>query len=471
MSARVLIVDDFAPNRALLEAHLTSEYFEVLTASNGADALTIAQRGDCDIVLLDVMMPGLDGFEVCRRLKRDPATHHIPVVLVTALDQPADRVRGLEAGAEDFLTKPIDEIALIARVRSLSRLKVVLDELRSRAATSATLGMPDPVSAAIRDDVSGARVLVIEDKASAARLIAGTLASAHLVDVESDPHEALFRGAEGSYDLFVVSLGLQGHDGLRLCSQFRSLERTRQVPILIVAELEDRQRLLRGLDLGVNDYVLRPIDANELIARARTQLRRKFYADSLRDNVQASIEMAIVDTLTGLNNRRFFNTNFAALMDQAARRGRPLSLMILDIDHFKQVNDTHGHDCRRPDSQTFRGADAPCRAHERPDLPARRRGVCGADARHQPRRRGQGRGARASDDRKQPFRALAGSRPHPGHGLDRAGRARRRPRSGRADAPCRRCPLSLEGRRPKPGDRRRRVTKRQVGRAFTVNKQ
>ena len=344
MSARVLIVDDFAPNRALLEAHLTSEYFEVLTASNGADALIIAQRGDCDIVLLDVMMPGLDGFEVCRRLKRDPATHHIPVVLVTALDEPADRVRGLEAGAEDFLTKPIDEIALIARVRSLSRLKVVLDELRSRAATSATLGMPDPVSAAIRDDVSGARILVIEDKVAAARQIAGTLSSAHLVDVEGDPHEALFRGAESTYDLFVVSLGLQGHDGLRLCSQFRSLERTRQVPILLVAEVEDRQRLLRGLDLGVNDYVLRPIDQNELIARARTQLRRKFYADSLRDNVQASIEMAIVDTLTGLNNRRFFNTNFAALMDQAARRGRPLSLMILDIDHFKHVNDTHGHD-------------------------------------------------------------------------------------------------------------------------------
>ena len=344
MSSRVLVVDDFAPNRALLEAHLTSEYFEVLTASNGADALAIAQRGACDIVLLDVMMPGLDGFEVCRRLKRDPATHHIPVVLVTALDQPADRVRGLEAGAEDFLTKPIDEIALIARVRSLSRLKVVLDELRSRAATSKTLGMPDPVSAAIRDDVSGARIMVIEDKAAAARQIAGTLAAAHLVDVESDPNEALFRGAEGTYDLFVISLGLQGHDGLRLCSQFRSLERTRHVPILIVAESEDRQRLLRGLDLGVNDYVLRPIDPNELIARARTQLRRKFYADSLRDNVQASIEMAIVDTLTGLNNRRFFNTNFAALMDQAARRGRPLSLMILDIDHFKQVNDTHGHD-------------------------------------------------------------------------------------------------------------------------------
>ena len=91
------------------------------------------REGRCDIVLLDVMMPGMDGFEVCRRLKTDPATAHLPVVMVTALDQPADRVRGLEAGADDFLTKPIDEIALIARVRSLARLKVVLDELRNRA--------------------------------------------------------------------------------------------------------------------------------------------------------------------------------------------------------------------------------------------------------------------------------------------------------------------------------------------------
>ena len=369
MSARVLVVDDFAPNRALLEAHLSAEYFEVVAATNGPDALAIAQRGDCDIVLLDVMMPGMDGFEVCRRLKRDPATHHIPIVLVTALDQPADRVRGLEAGAEDFLTKPIDDIALIARVRSLSRLKVVLDELRNRAASSAGLGMPDPIAAAIRTDVSGARILVVEDRAAAARQIAATLSSAHLVDVESDPQEALFKGAEGTYDLFVVSLGLQGHDGLRLCSQFRSLERTRQVPILIVAEAEDRPRLLRGLDLGINDYVLRPLDHNELIARARTQLKRKFYADTLRENVQASIEMAIVDTLTGLHNRRYFNTNFAALMDQAARRGRSLSLLMLDIDHFKQVNDTHGHDAGDQILKTFsarirdvlRASDLTCR--------------------------------------------------------------------------------------------------------------
>src|ERR1700684_2124511 len=140
MTARVLVVDDIPANVKLLEARLSAEYFDVVTAMSGAEALAICERAECDLVLLDVMMPDMDGFEVCRRLKTNTLTHHIPVVMVTALDQPADRVRGLEAGADDFLTKPVDEIALVARVRSLQRLKIVLDELRTRAATSASLG-------------------------------------------------------------------------------------------------------------------------------------------------------------------------------------------------------------------------------------------------------------------------------------------------------------------------------------------
>ena len=131
MTARVLIVDDLLPNVKLLEARLSAEYFEVVSADNGPEALEMCREGRCDIVLLDVMMPGMDGFEVCRRLKSDPVTMHLPVVMVTALDQPADRVRGLECGADDFLTKPVDEMALIARVRSLTRLKIMLDELRT----------------------------------------------------------------------------------------------------------------------------------------------------------------------------------------------------------------------------------------------------------------------------------------------------------------------------------------------------
>ena len=141
MTARVLVVDDVPANVKLLEARLSAEYFDVTTAHSGAEALAACERAECDIVLLDVMMPDMDGFEVCRRLKSNPATHHIPVVMVTALDQPSDRVRGLQAGADDFLTKPVSDIALIARVRSLTRLKMMTDELRMRAMTSREIGI------------------------------------------------------------------------------------------------------------------------------------------------------------------------------------------------------------------------------------------------------------------------------------------------------------------------------------------
>src|SRR5271156_4224013 len=112
MTARVLVVDDNPANCKLLEVRLNNDYFEVLTASNGPDAIAICEKALCDIVLLDVMMPEMDGFEVCRRLKSHISTAHLPIVMVTALDSPADRVRGLEAGADDFVTKPIDEMQL-----------------------------------------------------------------------------------------------------------------------------------------------------------------------------------------------------------------------------------------------------------------------------------------------------------------------------------------------------------------------
>jgi two-component system cell cycle response regulator len=344
MTARILIVDDVIPNLKLLKARLMAEYFDVVTATNGFEALEICAKGDCDIVLLDVMMPGLDGFEVCRQLKKNPATLHIPVVLITALDQPADRLRGLEAGADDFLTKPLDEMALIARVRSLSRLKIVIEELRSRVMTLETFGMATSLSQSMSDKGEGGRILLVDDRDSSVDKVLTALRGLQTVEVEKDPQVALFRGVEGGYDLFIVSLGLKDFDALRLCSQLRSLERSRHLPLLCIAEPEDRARVLRGLDLGVNDYLMRPIERNELIARVRTQIRRKRYVDNLRDNVQASMELTVLDPLTQLHNRRYLELHLATLIQQAAEKSQPLTLMILDIDHFKLVNDTFGHD-------------------------------------------------------------------------------------------------------------------------------
>src|SRR5882757_9058688 len=206
MTARVLVVDDVPANVKLLEARLSAEYFDVTTAHSGAEALAICERAACDIVLLDVMMPDMDGFEVCRRLKSNPITHHIPVVMVTALDQSSDRVAGLDAGADDFLTKPVSDVALIARVRSLSRLKMMTDELRMRALTSREIGIQDPDNQAVADAGRAGRVLIVDDRAASAERLSAALSTLHTVDIEIDPGEALFHAAEGSYDLLIVSL-------------------------------------------------------------------------------------------------------------------------------------------------------------------------------------------------------------------------------------------------------------------------
>lgn len=344
MTARILVVDDIPANVRLLEARLQAEYFEVVTADNGADALMICDQGLADIVLTDVMMPGMDGFEVCRRLKGAAQTAHLPVVIVTALDQPSDRVRGLEAGADDFLTKPVNEVALLARVRSLVRLKAVTDELRERAIETRNLGFGDPLAEAAADDGLGGRILLVDDRASSCERVVQTLGVHHTVLHEPDPQKALFTATDEAPDLVIVSLDLASHDGLRLCSQLRSLERTRTIAVLMLTEAEDTGRILRGLDLGVNDYIVRPIDRNELLARCRTQIRRKRYADRLRETVHASFELAIVDPLTGLNNRRYLDSHFGPMLDEALNRGRPLSVMVLDIDRFKLINDTFGHE-------------------------------------------------------------------------------------------------------------------------------
>ena len=341
MSARILVVDDIESNVRLLEAKLSAEYYEVLTASDGPTALAMAAAEHPDIILLDVMMPGMDGFQVCRRLKDDPETRHIPVVLVTALDGRADRVAGLEAGADDFLTKPIDDVMLFARVRSLTRLKAVIDELRDREASGRRMGVI--ASAASRLGGSGGRILIVDDNPRQAERVSTELSVEHRPVVETEPYKAVLT-ARGPVDLVIVNANAKAFDGLRFAAQLRSDEATRNIPILSVVDIDERPKAVKALEIGVNDILARPIDPGELAARVRTQIRRKRYTDYLRSNLDHSLELAVTDQLTGLHNRRYMAGQLEALMRRARQGGEPVSLLVIDIDHFKKVNDSFGHD-------------------------------------------------------------------------------------------------------------------------------
>ncbi|MEW5684388.1 MAG: PleD family two-component system response regulator [Pseudomonadota bacterium] len=341
MSARILVVDDIESNVRLLEAKLSAEYYEVLTAHDGPTALAMAAAEHPDIILLDVMMPGMDGFQVCRRLKDDPETRHIPVVLVTALDGRADRVAGLEAGADDFLTKPIDDVMLFARVRSLTRLKAVIDELRDREASGRRMGVI--AGAASRLGGSGGRILIVDDNPRQAERVSTELSVEHRPVVETEPYKAVLT-ARGPVDLVIVNANAKAFDGLRFAAQLRSDEATRNIPVLAVVDIDERPKAVKALEIGVNDILARPIDPGELAARVRTQIRRKRYTDYLRSNLDHSLELAVTDQLTGLHNRRYMAGQLEALMRRASQGGEPVSLLVIDIDHFKKVNDSFGHD-------------------------------------------------------------------------------------------------------------------------------
>ncbi|MBA3048589.1 MAG: PleD family two-component system response regulator [Alphaproteobacteria bacterium] len=366
MTARILVVDDVEANVRLLEAKLTLEYYEVMTAGDGAKALQVASDERPDIILLDVMMPGMDGFETCRRLKADPVTRHIPVVLVTALDGREDKIKGLGVGADDFVTKPIDDVILFARVRSLLRLKSVMDELREREESGRRLGVDTDGAGRLRG--SGGRVLIVDDNVRQAERMAEHLAGEHRPTVESDPAAALI-AARGPVDLMIVNVSSSGFDGLRFVAQTRSTEASRRTPILAVIDPADRPRLLKALELGVNDILPRPVDPEELEARARTQIKRKRYADFLKQKLDYSLEMAVTDALTGLHNRRYMAGQLQALMSRAGQGGDSVAVLVMDIDHFKLVNDGFGHDAGDEVLREFavrlatnvRAIDLPCR--------------------------------------------------------------------------------------------------------------
>ena len=339
MSARILVVDDLAPNVNLLQVKLQAEYYDVLTARSGYEALEVAQKERLDLILMDAMMPGMNGFEACKRIKNNPATWHVPVIMVTALEETKDRIRGLEAGADDFVTKPIDDFNLMARVRSLLRLKMVTDQLLSHTghSLSNSRGLLENI-----ENQKG-RILLVEDHERHAKKLSKPLMERHQVVVEADPIKAI-RLAKSGIDVVVVSLVSNNFDGLRVCASMKFNEESRDVPILVIGDPEDETKFIRAYDIGINDTIMRPVEVQELKARVQTLMRRKFYADSLRDNFNENLEMVVADPLTGLGNRRYFDRAIEPLFDALATRSTAFSVMVFDIDHFKRVNDILGHD-------------------------------------------------------------------------------------------------------------------------------
>lgn len=338
MSARILVTDDNPLNVKLLSAKLAREYYTVVTAENGLQAVEKAATDKPDLILLDVMMPEMDGFEACRQIKANPATQGIPVVMVTALSDVQDRVRGLDAGADDFLTKPINDIALMARVRSCLRLKSLMDEWRMREGTGAMTGDLD------EDGMRSGQIILLDDSPHDQDIVRKHInhigMTCHPISKMEEIEPLLERER---IHVIMMNLNMQSEDGLRICANLKANEATRYVPVVVYADESELSKIAKALDIGANDYIFKPVDPHELQARLRTQIRHKRTYDRLRLSYEKNMTMAITDSLTGVHNRHYLEKNMPRLFERSKANSKPISVAMLDIDFFKKINDSYGH--------------------------------------------------------------------------------------------------------------------------------
>jgi two-component system, cell cycle response regulator len=340
LTARLLVVDDVPANGQLLAARLNAEYYDVRTVSNGRDVQDVATDWQPDAILLDVLMPGMDGYEVCRRLKSQSSTTHIPVVMVSALKEQPDRQNGLRVGADEFLSKPIEHPILLARLRGIIRLKQLVDEWRARGMAAASLGlMPHSFRPAV---VESGTVLIIDDLSTRALHMRNILARQNIGSVLVQDGNAVLPAIQTTpFDLIVLSLSLLSNDPLRLVARLRAAATTRDTPLLLIAAPDQREALISGLDLGASDCLMLPLDETEFSLRVSNHIQRKLYQDRLRSEVGTALELAVIDPLTQLYNRRFMTSHLERLCADPA--SETFAVLMVDVDYFKTINDCHGH--------------------------------------------------------------------------------------------------------------------------------
>lgn len=343
MAGRVLVVDDVATNRLLLTLLLSKAFYEVDEAESGQDALAVARRSPPDLALVDLRMPGMSGFELCRRFKRDPDLADVPVVIITGAGAQQDRIEALEAGADDFLTKPVRDEALFARIRALMRMKAMTDELKLRDQTMTGL-LLEPPQPALIEPRQGARIIGVtsEENAEILQDIVAKRLDVTFVLAQS-AREAFQLAAEQAPEAMLIDAKGFSEFSPAFCAALRQRQETRASGLIALVPEDDVSLAAACLDAGVNDYAQWPLEPAELTARLRTQLRHKAYADHLRNSVSDGLRMAVTDPLTGLRNRRYLDAHLDQMIARALAQMQPLCVMAFDLDRFKAVNDTWGH--------------------------------------------------------------------------------------------------------------------------------
>jgi two-component system, cell cycle response regulator len=341
---KILIVDDEPLNVKLMKANLLSGRYQTISAFSGEEALEKVESDSPDLILLDIMMPGMNGYEVTERLKNNPATRDIPIILITALDGSDNKIKGLESGADEFLNKPVNMAELLARVKSLLRLKQYQDQLKMHRDSKELLTRPFQGNAKPNGNIDLPSILLVEDDEKDAQLIQMQLyGQPYDMKVVKTGEEALSCAQQEKIDLIILDILLPGMDGFEVSRQLKGNERTNSIQIVAVTNLKDMEDKIKGLELGVDDYLVKPINIHELRARINALIKKKAYLDKLKTGYESAVHSAITDKLTGLYNYAYFHYFLKNEIKRSERYHNPVALVMMDIDDFKHYNDSMGH--------------------------------------------------------------------------------------------------------------------------------
>ncbi len=344
MPGRILIVDAVATNRILLKVKMIAAQFTVDACANRVEAEKVIAANRPDLILMNLSDPAEDRHAFCKMLRTTPETAAIAIIAVGVADTSRARFAALDAGADDVLARPMNDTLLLARIRSLVRVRSATQELVLRDSTSRALGFEEGAETF----ETAARVALLTPHPEAqsvmlTRLSEGLRHPVRLLDPACVLKEASVTPIP---DLFIIDAtraesqqsGLFG-----LVSDLRSRSETRLATQLIIMPKDHPEIAAMFLDLGADDVVVAGTDAGEVTLRAKALMRRKLQQDRLRDTVRSGLNAAVTDPLTGLYNRRYVEPHLARMAEQSRNSGRALAVMMIDIDYFKAINDTHGH--------------------------------------------------------------------------------------------------------------------------------
>ncbi len=341
---RILIVDDDPLNVKLLATKLPNKQYEVFSANSGHEALKKLEQASIDLILLDIIMPGMDGYEVARRIKKDPKTSEIPIIFITALEGTEETIKGLEAGADEFLNKPVSTLELLSRMRSLIHFKQCQEQCTLHTQSQAAFKIGEQKQESFEAKAVTPSILLVEDNPKEAQMIRQYLNGLSFqVDIVGDGEEALARVDKGQIDLILLDILLPGIDGFEVCRRLKARPLMRNSQILVMTCLSDLESKIKGLEIGADDFLVKPIKPQELKVRVQALVRRKACLDRLHGNYEGAFQDAITDKKTGLYNRAYFKYFCELEMEKSLRQWYPLSLIMMHIDDLHAANSTLGN--------------------------------------------------------------------------------------------------------------------------------